>query len=95
MNFNFMLFPSLFFLILIFCTDVQASSNEQALSSCRESLEATATPYKGFMGISTYRMFNKFPPEGLGAVSVRAIYGGCSLKLKWLRFLLIASLVSC
>jgi hypothetical protein len=61
--------------ICMLCNVVYASDDQQEASSCRESLNAAAIPYKGYIGISTYRIFNKFPPDGLREIDLRNIYG--------------------
>lgn len=67
--------------ICLLCNVAYASSDQQGASSCRESLDAAATPYKGYIGVSTYRIFNKFPPDGLREVDLVEIYGELKSKV--------------
>lgn len=57
----------LIFLAMVLLAPSQVTASETAHGSvglCGESLEALSVPFKGPVGISSYRLFNGYPPVG-------------------------------
>lgn len=75
-------FGYLIFVASLFSVEVQASSSEaEALQLCRESLGGSAVSFDRVVGVSAYRLFNKFPPVGLGEVGIDTVYRSLGSKI--------------
>lgn len=55
---------------------------DDSLSSCKESLKNKSVPLGQMVGVSVYRMFNKYPPVGAREVQLEQVYAVLKDKVK-------------
>jgi hypothetical protein len=78
-------FPKLFCLVLllpIFCEAQASDVGGESLASCKESLKSKAVAFGQMVGVSVYRMFNKYPPVGAREVQLEQVYSVLKEKVK-------------
>lgn len=74
-------------LCMVFCLlpsffGVQASEVNNTLGACKESLKSKAVPLGQMVGVSVYRIFNKYPPVGGREVQLGEVYSVLKDKVR-------------
>ncbi|MBD9514535.1 hypothetical protein [Pseudomonas sp. PDM22] len=79
------IFFSFLAMVLLASGQVRASeTTNESVGLCRESLEAVSIPFKGPTGISSYRLFNGYPPVGSRETQLDKVLESLSSSVKLL-----------